>query len=110
MPAEQVYDENTNPKGVRCTLQDYMVNIFGRATERWERVEKQLGYGFAGRPFDNVGIEYGRKALMTGTITPAQFVDLNDKARRRRHRPTRRTATGSRPTARRSSACTAAAP
>jgi hypothetical protein len=26
----QVYDENTNPTGVRCSLQDYMVNVFGR--------------------------------------------------------------------------------
>src|SRR4051794_16503049 len=30
VPDDQVYDENTNPKGVRCTLQDYMVNAFGR--------------------------------------------------------------------------------
>ena len=57
-----------------------MVNIFGRrAPEDWERVEKQLGRGFAGRPFDNVGVEYGLKALMNGTISPAQFVDLNIK-------------------------------
>jgi hypothetical protein len=75
-----VYDENQNPGGVRCTLQDYAVNVFGRrAPEAWGPVERQLGRGFAGRPFDNVGIEYGRKALMNGTITPAQFVDLNAK-------------------------------
>jgi hypothetical protein len=81
VPASQVYDENTNPNGVRCTLQDYMRNIFGpRAPEDWEAVEKKLGRGFAGRPFDNVGVEYGRKALMDGTITPAQFADLNAKA------------------------------
>ena len=30
VPEEDVYDENTNPDGVRCTLQDYMVNVFGR--------------------------------------------------------------------------------
>ncbi len=77
---EQVYDENTNPDGVRCTLQDYMVNVFGRRDQSvWGPVEKQLGRGFAGRPFDNVGLEYGRKALAAGVITPAQFVDLNDK-------------------------------
>ena len=80
VPSSQVYDENTNPNGVRCTLQDYMVNIFGRrGPDRWEAVEKKLGRGFAGRPFDNVGIEYGRKALANGTITPEQFVDLNVK-------------------------------
>ncbi len=81
VPEPQVYDESTNPEGVRCTLQDYMVNIFGRRDRGdWEKVEKQIGRGFAGRPFDNVGIEYGRKALIDGTISPAQFVDLNAKA------------------------------
>jgi uncharacterized tannase-like protein DUF6351 len=80
VPTAQVYDENTNPTGVRCTLQDYMVNVFGtRAPGDWEAVEKKLGRGFAGRPFDNVGIEYGRRGLVAGTISPAQFVDLNTK-------------------------------
>jgi uncharacterized tannase-like protein DUF6351 len=69
VPSDQVYDEHTNPKGVRCTLHDYMVNVFGRRPQD----------GFAQRPFDNVGIEYGRKALAAGQITPAQFVDLNSK-------------------------------
>ena len=80
VPDEQVYDENTNPTGVRCTLQDYMVNVFGtRGKSDWEAVEKKLGRGFAGRPFDNVGVEYGREQLMDGTITQAQFTDLNVK-------------------------------
>src|SRR4051812_12756067 len=69
VPSDQVYDEKTNPKGVRCSIQDYMVNVFGRRAQD----------GFAQRPFDNVGIEYGRNALMAGKITPAQFVDLNSK-------------------------------
>ena len=81
VPAEQVYHEDSNPTGVRCTLQDYMINIFGpRDPSVWERVERQLGRGFAGRPFDNVGVEYGRKALLDGKISMAQFVDLNAKA------------------------------
>ncbi len=69
VPAEKVYDAQSNPRGVRCTLHDYMVNIFGRRAKD----------GFAQRPFDNVGIEYGRKALAAGAITPAQFADVNDK-------------------------------
>jgi hypothetical protein len=69
VPAAQVYDENTNPHGVRCSLQDYMVNVFGRRPKD----------GFAERPADNVGVEYGRKALAAGTITPSQFADLNAK-------------------------------
>ncbi|MEA2375503.1 MAG: hypothetical protein QOD53_1966 [Thermoleophilaceae bacterium] len=69
VPADKVYDENTNPKGVRCSFQDYMVNVFGRRPKD----------GFAQRPFDNVGIEYGRKGLMAGKVTPSQFADLNVK-------------------------------
>lgn len=57
-----------NPRGVRCTLADYMVNVLGRRPD-----------GYAGRPLDNVGVQYGLKALRAGTITPAQFVDLNAK-------------------------------
>jgi len=80
VPDDQVYNENTNPRGVRCTLQDYMVNIFGpRDPSVWSPVEKQLGHGFAGRPFDNVGVEYGRKPLMDGRLSMEQFVDLNLK-------------------------------
>jgi hypothetical protein len=81
VPPEQVFDENTNPRGVRCTLQDYTVNVFGpRRRETWTALERQLGRGFAGRPFDNVGVEYGRKAFDAGRISVAQFVDLNAKA------------------------------
>ena len=69
VPPEQVFDENTNPKGVRCTLHDYMINVFGPRPED----------GYAGRPLGNIGMEYGRKALASGRITPAQFVDVNTK-------------------------------
>lgn len=69
VPDEDVYDRESNPDGVRCTLQDYMVNLFGRRPQD----------GFARRPFDNVGIQYGVEALLEGTLLPSQFVDLNDK-------------------------------
>ena len=69
VPTAQVFDENTNPTGVRCTLQDYMVNLFGRRAED----------GYAQRPFDNTGIQYGLKGLIAGTLSPAQFVDVNSK-------------------------------
>ena len=68
LPAAQVYDPAKNPKGVRCTLQDYMASVFGRRPD-----------GFANRPFDNVGVEYGLRALQSGQITAAQFVDLNER-------------------------------
>jgi hypothetical protein len=65
-----VYDPVTNPTGARCTYQDNMVNIFGI----------DPATGFARKPFDNVGIQYGLKALNAGTITFAQFIDLNARA------------------------------
>src|SRR3954470_8894244 len=65
---DQVYDAQSNPHGVRCTLQDYMVNAFGRDSR-----------GFARRGFDNVGVQYGLKGLRQGEISPAQFVDFNTR-------------------------------
>src|SRR5262249_53011988 len=66
LPNEQVFDEQTNPKGVRCSFQDTMVNIFGHRSD-----------GYANSPRDSVGVEYGLEALQSGAIKPAQFVDLN---------------------------------
>lgn len=67
LPQEEVYDPDTNPGGVRCTVQDYTVSMFGR----------RASDGFANRPYDNVGVQYGLQALESGEITPGQFVDLN---------------------------------
>src|SRR3954452_268983 len=67
--AEQQYDPETNRKGVRCTLQDFMINLFGPRPKD----------GFAGVPYGNEGAQYGLLPLMAGQITPAQFVDLNTK-------------------------------
>ena len=53
--------------GVRCTYQDNMVNVYGRDPRT----------GFARRPFDNVGVQYGLRAFNDGKINFAQFVDLN---------------------------------
>jgi hypothetical protein len=66
VPPAQVYNPKTNPGGVKCTLQDYMVNVFGKRPD-----------GFANRPFDSVGIQFGLDGLRTGVLSPAQFVDLN---------------------------------
>lgn len=75
-----VYDAQTNPTGVRCTLQDYSVAVWGRRpAQAWDAVEKRIGRGFANRPFDNVGVQYGLHALESGEILPEQFVDLNEK-------------------------------
>jgi hypothetical protein len=68
VPDDQVYNAQTNPDGVRCTLQDYMVNAFGRDENGWAR-----------RGFDNVGVQYGLKGLRQGLISPAQFADFNSR-------------------------------
>jgi hypothetical protein len=78
VPAEDTYNAETNPGGVRCTLADYMINVLGPRPESvWSEPEKAIGRGFAGLPLDNVGVQYGLEALERGQITPAQFVDLN---------------------------------
>jgi hypothetical protein len=80
VPAEQNYNAQSNPGGVRCTLADYMINVLGpRPSARWIQAEKAVGHGFAGIPLDNVGVQFGLEALEKGQITPAQFVDLNEK-------------------------------
>jgi hypothetical protein len=68
IPAAQKFNQATN-SGVRCTLQDYQVNAVGRRPD-----------GYANTRLDNVGVQYGLLALLAGTISPAQFVELNANA------------------------------
>ncbi|MFL5911408.1 MAG: DUF6351 family protein [Gaiellaceae bacterium] len=76
----QRYDPKTNPGGVRCTVQDAAINIFGpRPQSIWSANEQKVGHGFAGLPVDNIGVQYGLGALREGKITPEQFLDLNQK-------------------------------
>ena len=65
----------TNPRGVRCTLADFMVSIFGSSSQGCAG----QGLPCARRPWDNVGVQYGLAALRSGAISPEQFVDLNEK-------------------------------
>jgi hypothetical protein len=69
MPKDLRYDPNANPHGARPTVFDAASNIYG--------VDPKTG--FALRPFDNVGVQYGLAALHAGAITPKQFLDLNEK-------------------------------
>lgn len=78
--AGQTYHPDTNPGGARATLQDYQVNYLGRRSRgEWTRPEREIGAGFAQRPFDNVGVQYGLQALLDKTISVEQFVDLNTR-------------------------------
>ena len=91
LPQSEVYDPKTNPRGVRCTIQDYLVSVSGRRPRAIRGpVEKKIGHGFGQLPLDTVGVQYGLRALKAGTISPAQFADLNAKIgaiddRRRAH-------------------------
>src|SRR5207237_8028668 len=78
VPAATAYNPQTNPSGVRGTLWDYGLSQLGRRpSASWGPVEEALGYGFANRPLDTVGVQYGLKALLNAQITPQQFVDMN---------------------------------
>ncbi len=69
IPAPLVYNPATNQGGARCDTYDNMINAFGPDPRT----------GFARRPEDNVGVQYGLGAFNAGKITAAQFIDLNQR-------------------------------
>jgi hypothetical protein len=69
LPPELRYDPLLNRAGARCDIFDHTVNVYGRDPLT----------GFARRAIDNVGVQYGLGALNGGSITPVQFLDLNEK-------------------------------
>ena len=69
LPEALRYDPVDNPDGVRCDVYSHYVNVYGRDAET----------GFARRPLDNVGVQYGLQALNEGTITTTQFLDVNQR-------------------------------
>ncbi len=67
IPPARIYDAVTNRTGVRCTLQDSDINLYG--------VDPTTGFG--ARALDNVGVVYGAKAFDDGVISFDQLLDLN---------------------------------
>jgi hypothetical protein len=67
--ASKVYDPIKNPKGARCTVQEMRANVYGRDPKT----------GFARKPQDNVGLQYGLGALNSGAISVEEFLDLNER-------------------------------
>ncbi len=63
-----IYDPVDNPGGLRCTVQDSNVNILGIDPDT----------GFARRPWDNVGLQYGLAALNDGDLSIDRFLDINE--------------------------------
>ncbi|MCO5106927.1 MAG: DUF6351 family protein [Burkholderiaceae bacterium] len=74
LPWELRYDLNSNPGGARCGVFDHTVNVWGTRPN-----PLKPAYTIAMRPLDNVGIQYGLKALNDGVITVDEFLDLNEK-------------------------------
>lgn len=65
----KIYDPVKNPKGARCTINDMRANVYGRDPKT----------GFARKPYDNTGIQYGLKGLNAGTISVDEFLEVNEK-------------------------------
>jgi hypothetical protein len=69
VPPALRYHPTSNRDGARPTVFDIARNIYGT----------DPATGFALRPYDNVGVQYGLAALKAGAITMAQFLDLNER-------------------------------
>jgi len=69
LPESQRYNPTTNPAGARCDIYEHMENVLGT----------DPATGFARRPLDNVGVQYGLASLNAGTLTVDQFLDLNER-------------------------------
>ena len=67
VPPPMRFDPVKKPDGVRCTYQDAYVSVYGKDPKT----------GFARRPFDNVGVQYGLAAFNAGKINVNQFLDIN---------------------------------
>lgn len=67
--ASKIYDPVKNPKGARCAMQEMRANIYGKDPKT----------GFARKPQDNIGLQYGLAALQSGAISVDEFIDLNEK-------------------------------
>jgi hypothetical protein len=64
-----IYDRITNARGVRCDIYSNHINTLGRDPKT----------GWARRPLDNVGVQYGLVAFNGRKINAEQFVDLNER-------------------------------
>lgn len=67
------YDPATNPFGARGDVYDHTINVYGV-------IPNTPVHGFAKfsqRPLDNVGVQYGLRAMNQGAISVDDFLDLN---------------------------------
>ena len=74
LPAALVYNATTNPTGTRCGDPDLAAAVWGTTAGIPGGTSKR-----ALQTTDNVGVQYGLKALLAGTINAEEFVTLNEK-------------------------------
>ncbi|HUP09469.1 MAG TPA: DUF6351 family protein, partial [Caldimonas sp.] len=72
LPAALVYDPVTNPTGTRCGDPDLAPMVWGTTDGIPANSTRAL------QTYDNTGVQYGLKALLSGAITPEEFVTLNE--------------------------------
>jgi hypothetical protein len=70
-PTAITYDPVLRPKGVRCSVHDIQEPQWGSFVDSDGNTKVKL-------PYDNVGVQYGLKALQAGVISPEEFVRLNE--------------------------------
>jgi len=68
-----VFNPRDNRGGIRCTAVDHLASVLGTFTGT-------DGIARAPTIVDNVGVQYGLKALRDGVISPEEFVRLNEGA------------------------------
>jgi len=68
------YHPTTNPYGARGDVYDHTVNVYGTIPNTPFPGSSK----FAQRPLDNVGVQYGLKAINDGKISVEDFLDLNE--------------------------------
>src|SRR5262245_57747570 len=73
LPAALVYDPVTNPSGTRCGDADLSTAVWGTTAGI------PPGSVRARQTGDNIGIQYGLNALLSGAISADEFVTLNEK-------------------------------
>jgi hypothetical protein len=71
LPAALVYDPVLRRDGVRCDLLDHEANRIGTFIDA-DGVRK------ANKIYDNVGVQYGLRALREGRISAEEFVQVNE--------------------------------
>lgn len=67
VPIPTIFDPVTNPGGIRCSVFDSLINVYGTDPNT----------GGARRPLDNVGVQYGLNALQNSDISVHEFLNLN---------------------------------